>query len=127
MQSGHQFGVAVLQGEELGLQIHLADGAEQQSVSVVLRDAPAVMAKVCTHACVCVCVSLPLREHLFNPLLLRGQGDVRALAAEQLVLGSVHAHHRRRLQVVHQVLRSTSVKWSPQIKVAQKHTLQDYC
>lgn len=32
VQSSHQFGVAVLQGEELRLQIHLTDGAERSSV-----------------------------------------------------------------------------------------------
>lgn len=56
VQSGHQFGVAVLQGEELGLQIHLTDGAERQSRSVVLRGYPSF-----EDQSVCVCVFTPLR------------------------------------------------------------------
>lgn len=44
MQSGHQFGVAVLQGEELGLQIHLTDGAERnRSHAVLLQDTTSEM------------------------------------------------------------------------------------
>lgn len=41
--------------------------------------------------------SLPFREHFLDALLLGGQRDVCALAAEQLVFWSVHAHHGWRL------------------------------
>lgn len=59
---------------------------------------------------VCVCITqLPFREHLFNALLLRWKGDVCTLAAEQLVLRSVHTHHRWRLEFIREVLRNTSV------------------
>ena len=60
--------------------------------------------------CVCVCVRIsqsPFREHLLNAFLLRRQGDVGALAAEQLVLRPVHTHHRRRLEFIREVLRNT--------------------